>query len=250
MEEKELKTSVGQRIAIGVIAFLMLGSIVASYAAIIVGNSSSSSSNSGLSDERMKYYEENYAEKLAAFKEASSGEFSTFSPYISEVKAYNEASANEGDVVSKRDLITGAGRELEVKDIDYLAFYVGWCADETIFDSSFDSSTNPTAFATALDLTFFSEVYGSDLIEGWYQGLYGMKLGGIREITIPGKLAYGDSQEVCGGYNKPLKFMIMAVANEGELSTAMNDLNLANLMLQYAEYGIDYEKDMASQLSE
>ena len=68
-----------------------------------------------------------------------------------------------------------------------------------------------------------------------------MKIGGIREITIPGELAYGDSMEICGGKNKPLKFMVMAKAKEGSLKTLAEELDEANMRLQYAYYGIDYD---------
>ena len=53
MEEKELKTSVKQRIGILLIAVIMVGSIIASYVAIVANGSGSSSSVSGaeISDE-------------------------------------------------------------------------------------------------------------------------------------------------------------------------------------------------------
>ena len=240
MQEKELKTSVGQRVAIGIIAFFMLGSIIASYAAILVSNNKSSEeSSSTLSEDRLNYYQEKYVEKLSKFKEVSKSDYDKFSPYTSEIKAYNENSAN-GDTVQIRDLVAGTGRTLGEKDGDYLAYYVGWCADETIFDSSFDNDNNPSAFAKALDVSV-------GMIEGWYMGAQGMKLGGIREITIPGKLAYADQTEICGGYNKPLRFLIMPVAAEEPLKTASSELDAAYMMLQYANYGIDYEKEAAAQ---
>ena len=80
------------------------------------------------------------------------------------------------------------------------------------------------------------------MIEGWYIGMQGAKLGGIREITIPGKLAYGEQSEICGGYNKPLKFMVMPVAADDPFKTISKDLDAAFMMLQYANYGIDYEQ--------
>jgi len=234
MQEKELKTSTGQRVAISIIAFFMIGSIIASYAAIIVGNSTKSNDTSGLSEERKLYYQQKYANALSKFKEASASDFTKFSPYLAEVKAYNETSAN-GDAVQTRDLVAGTGRTLGEKDGDYLAYYVGWCADETIFDSSLDSDKSPAAFAKALDVSV-------GMIEGWYIGMQGAKLGGIREITIPGKLAYGEQSEICGGYNKPLRFMVMPVAAEDPFKTISKDLDSAYMMLQYANYGIDYEQ--------
>ena len=124
MEEKEVKTSKRQRIAIAIIAFVMLGSIIASYAAIIVGNSSAKSTDKTLSAERMAYYQNQYSEQVKKFKEVSAGDYAKFSPYLSEIKAYNETSANDNGVQIK-DLAVGTGRTLEDKDDDYLAYYVG-----------------------------------------------------------------------------------------------------------------------------
>ena len=240
MQEKELKTSVGQRVAIGLIAFLMLGSIIASYAAIIANNSKSSdSSSSKLSDERMKYYEDKYAKAASNFKEVSKSDYETFSQYLSDVKAYNETSANESGVQA-HDLLKGTGRTLGEKDGDYLAYYVGWCADETIFSSSLDNDKNPSSFVGALDVS-------QGVIEGWYYGMEGARLGGVREITVPGNLAYANQKEVCGGYNKPLKFLVMAVPAEDPLKTAASDVYMAEWLMGVAMQGIDYEKEATTQ---
>ena len=56
----------------------------------------------------------------------------------------------------------------------------------------------------------------------------------------------GDKMELCGGYNKPLKFLVMAVAAEDPLKTVAADLDVAYLELQYANAGIDYEKEYAA----
>ena len=238
MEEKELKTSPKQRVAIILIAVIMLGSIIASYAAIIMngGGKASSSSTEGISEEKVLEYEQAYNAKLSEFKEATKSDFNKFVAYKSEVKAYNETSANQNGVET-RDLLKGSGSKIEEGDNDYLAYYIGWCADESVFDSSFDDPTNPTAFEKILDASV-------GMIEGWNAGVIGMRRGGIREITMPGELAYGDSMEICGGYNKPLKFLVMAVAKEESLSTLAQELDTAYMKLQYAYYGIDYDAEM------
>lgn len=238
MEEKELRTSPKQRIFIAAIAIIMVGSIVAGYAAIVL-NSSNNSATTGqeeLSSERMAEYQQAYDNAAKEFASVTQTDFDIFSPYKSEVKAYNEASANENGVQTT-DLVVGDGRELTDGDTDYRAFYIGWCADETVFDTNMDSPNDPTKFINALDPS-------SGLIEGWEIGVQGMKLGGIREMTIPGELAYKDSREICGGTYKPLKFVVMAVANEDPLKTAADDLAVASTKLQYAQYGIDYDQVM------
>lgn len=234
MEEKELKTSVKQRIFIIIIAIIMVGSIIASYAAIVIsGSKGASSSNQPQIDEaKVAEYTAAYDKKTAEFSEAAKSDYDKFIKYRSEIKAYNESSANENGVQTK-DLRTGSGAD--VTDSNYLAYYVGWCADESVFDSTFDNKDNPTKFTKILSPA-------AGMIEGWKEGVKGMKLGGIREITIPANLAYADKMEICGGYNKPIKFIMMAVANEGKIKQLSDELQEASMRLQYAQYGMDYDQ--------
>lgn len=251
MEEKELKTSLKQRIFIGVIAVLLLGSMIAGYALIVAGGNGSGNTSvedtsvedtsaegvgSEISEEKIAQYTEEYNEIVTEFMEETKDDFNNFIQYKSEVKAFNETSANENGVQTK-DLKEGSGRKIGENDTDYLAYYVGWCADETIFDSSYNNNENPTAFIRALDASL-------GMIEGWNTGMEGMKLGGVRRITIPGELAYGDAMELCGGYNKPLRFLVMPVAKEEPLASLAQKLDTAFMKVQYANYGIDYETMM------
>ncbi|MBR2709065.1 FKBP-type peptidyl-prolyl cis-trans isomerase [Candidatus Saccharibacteria bacterium] len=235
MQEKELKTSPAQRIIIIVIAVLMLGSIIASYAAIVISGNNKSNSTSGadsnVDEAKVAELQEAYENKVAEFAEASKEDFNTFVKYKSEVKAYNEAAANEGGVI-KKDLKEGTGSS--VSEDNYLAYYIGFCADESVFDSSFDDPSNPTEFTRALDPSV-------GLIEGWKLGVDGMKIGGVREITIPQELAYGETQEICGGTSKPLKFIVMAVPKSDALVKLNSELEEAYLRYQYALYGMDYD---------
>lgn len=234
MEEKELKTSTKQRVFITIIAVVMLGSIIASYAAIIMnGGKSSDTGESKIDQAKVVEYGEAYEEKLAEFKEAASGDYNEFIKYKSEIKAFNETSANENGVQTK-DLKVGDGKELSKEDSDYLAYYVGYCADESVFDSTFDDNDNPTSFEKVLNPSL-------GMIEGWKMGVEGMKLGGIRRITVPGELAYGDQMEICGGTNKPLRFLVMAVENKDPIKTLSSELDEAYMRYQYAQYGIDYD---------
>ena len=234
MDEKELKTSPKQRIFIILIAIIMVGSIIASYAAIVINGSkgAAGSTEAGqIDDSKVAEYEAAYNEKLEEFKKASKSDYDEFIGFKSELKAFNEASANEAGVEVK-DLKEGTGSE--VSDDNYLAYYVGWCADESVFDSSFDNNENPTAFSKILDPS-------AGMIEGWNEGVKGMKLGGIRRITMPGEMAYGDSMEICGGYNKPLRFMVMAIPKEEPMKSMAAELDDAYMRVQYAQYGVDYD---------
>jgi peptidylprolyl isomerase len=79
------------------------------------------------------------------------------------------------------DLIVGAGREVQVGDT-VSAHYVG-VAFST--GEEFDASWNRGA---PLDF----RVGVGQVIQGWDQGLPGMKTGGRRRLEIPADLAYGD----------------------------------------------------------
>lgn len=238
MEEKELKTSPKQRFFIILIAVLMLGSIIASYAAIVISGSQGGTTGESteIDDAKVAEYEEAYNKIQAEFTEKTKDDYAIFSKYLSEVKGYNESAANE-DGVKTRDLVKGSGDK--VGEDNYLAYYVGWCADETVFDSSFDDNDNPTGFAKILDPSL-------GMIEGWDQGVSGMRLGGVREITVPGELAYGDQMEICGGYNKPLKFIVMAVENTEERKELSEKLDEAYMRYEYAQYGVDYDEMLQS----
>lgn len=62
--------------------------------------------------------------------------------------------------------------------------YVGVLFDDgTEFDSSYDRGT-PFSFT----------VGAGEVIQGWEQGVEGMKVGGMRRLVIPPDLAYGDRE--------------------------------------------------------
>ena len=58
--------------------------------------------------------------------------------------------------------------------------YTGWLTDGTKFDSSKDRS-QPFVFPLG----------GQRVIEGWDEGVQGMRVGGVRKLTIPPALGYG-----------------------------------------------------------
>ena len=225
MDEKLLKTSVTQRIWIIVITILLLGSTIATYVCIVA---SSGSKNSASQSELETQYAQKQ-EEISAYSEVLSSKYiMDLASTRSEVKAYNAENANSTGV-QKTDLKEGTGRELVTGDLNYFAYYIGWCADESVFDSSFNDFANPTSLKVPL-------YAGQGLIEGWNEGVVGMKLGGIREITVPGELAYGQNREICGGYNSPLKFIILALEEDDKLGTLNQDLQGLYTQLMQAYY--------------
>ena len=235
MDQELLKTSKKQRLVIAVIAILMLGSFIASYAAIVLANSSEGDLDD--SERLLDKYGEQYYEKQKALASMSKDDFNKFIEFKGRISAYNESNAN-ADGLEYEDLLIGDGRTLSEGDTDYYAYYVGWCPDESIFDSTFNSNDNPASFTGILDASI-------GLIAGWEAGVEGMNINGVREITIPGELAYKDEKEICGGYYKPLKFIVMAKEKTSELNAMYDELQLAKTKYQYANWGIDYDKQMA-----
>jgi FKBP-type peptidyl-prolyl cis-trans isomerase FkpA len=58
--------------------------------------------------------------------------------------------------------------------------YTGWLTNGTKFDSSKDRG-QPFSFPLG----------GGRVIKGWDEGVAGMKVGGVRKLTIPPELGYG-----------------------------------------------------------
>ena len=221
---EERKTSPKQRIIIILIAILMLGSTFALYAGIVLNyqNADTSTTKSNLTDEETQRFQELLAEYQSRVDEQAaelSGKyFNTFKQYRSRVKAFNAADVTELKVT---DLKVGTGREItELDDVDYAAYYIGWLSDEKIFDSSFDDASNPTALV--------EPIYGStNMIQGWLEGIAkgteegfiwdGMRIGGVREITIPSVLGYGSTDQGDIPANSPLKFIVMLIETPPEV---------------------------------
>ena len=223
MNEKELRTTTKQRVIIVIIAFLLLFSTIATYMAIVLSSGKSSDSDSTLTaeqQERITELQTAYTDKQTEINSRgttlSSVYYNEFASYRSRVRSYNASSANS-DGLKTEDLKTGSGKTLEEGDTDYFAYYIGWCADESVFDSSFDLWDDPKSLSVPL----YAAV---GLIDGWNKGVLGMKTGGIREITVPGELAYGDAREICGGTNSPLKFIVLAIEDD-ELKKLNNELD-------------------------
>ena len=98
------------------------------------------------------------------------------------------------------DVTLGDGQE--VVDGDTItAHYTGALAtDGTIFESSHDSG-RPATFGL------------NQVIDGWTQGVPGMKVGGTRRLVIPAALAYGQRRaSAMIGPNSDLVFDIELIA--------------------------------------
>lgn len=77
------------------------------------------------------------------------------------------------------DIIEGVG-EQACAGQTVTVHYTGWLTDGRKFDSSKDRN-EPFEFLLG----------GRRVIAGWDEGVIGMKIGGIRTLTIPAELGYG-----------------------------------------------------------
>ena len=102
------------------------------------------------------------------------------------------------------DLKVGTGAEAKA-GMDVLVHYTGWLYDEHAKDkhgAKFDSSYDHGA-------PFNFTLGAGRVIDGWDQGVAGMKVGGRRRITIPPNLAYG--KRGAGGVIGPDETLVFVV---------------------------------------
>lgn len=77
------------------------------------------------------------------------------------------------------DVTEGTGPEAK-PGAQVRVHYTGWLTDGKKFDSSKDRG-QPFGF----------KLGGGQVIRGWDEGVEGMKVGGVRKLTIPAALGYG-----------------------------------------------------------
>jgi FKBP-type peptidyl-prolyl cis-trans isomerase len=90
----------------------------------------------------------------------------------------------------------GPGKTVEL-------LYTGWLEDGTKFDASLDPN-HPFTFRIGID----------EVIQGWNEGITGMKAGGRRRLVVPPELGYG-RQGAGGGVipgNATLVFEVELIA--------------------------------------
>jgi FKBP-type peptidyl-prolyl cis-trans isomerase len=88
---------------------------------------------------------------------------------------------------SATDLTVGAGTQAQ-NGQTVRVYYTGWLYSTSATDnkgSQFEANTSGTGFSFTLGI--------GQVIQGWDQGIVGMRVGGKRRLIIPPGMAYGSS---------------------------------------------------------
>ena len=87
---------------------------------------------------------------------------------------------DKGELIIE-DLVVGQG--VEAKEGNVITVnYTGWLENGTQFDSSLAPGRDPLVITLG----------AGQVIQGWDEGIPGMKVGGKRRLTIPPHLGYGN----------------------------------------------------------
>ena len=205
-----MATTKGQRIGIWVIAGMMFLGTVGGFVAMMVAPGNEAKDQVAFKkaqDEYTKATDERKKKVEAQANELSQKYYGKFSEFSSRVGAFEAGDVKE---LVKEDLVEGEGAE--VKDDTKLAvYYIGWNAKGEIFDQSIADGK----LKAPLNM---NGPANTAVIQGWKEGLIGMKIGGVRELTIPANKAYGDkAQGDKIPANSPLKFVVMAIEKPDDI---------------------------------
>lgn len=110
------------------------------------------------------------------------GFFFVFGSSLLSLFSKNRIALQQNSQIGRQDVVIGTG-VTATPGSTVVVHYVGRFEDGTIFDSSL-SRNEPFLF-----------MLGDErLIKGWNMGIQGMKEGGMRVLTIPPELGYGNVQ--------------------------------------------------------
>ncbi len=219
-----MATKKSQRIGIWVIAGTMMIGTIGGFVAMMVAPGNEARDQAALNKAQEEYTvaTKAYQEKVTAQKEQY---FDELSQYSSRVATFDKDEVKE---LKTEDLKVGDG-EAVTDDSSLNVFYIGWNPSGEVFDQSIDSGA-------LKDPVNIEKVSSATVIKGWKKGLVGMKIGGVRELTIPSDLAYGkDGSGDKIPADTPLKFVVLAVPTleQPEIPQILKDF-------YKKEYGIDF----------
>lgn len=207
-----------QRIGIWVIAVFMAVGTVGSFLAIILSNKNQQTDQARINQETAQYQKDYtaYQDKVnAQAAELSKQYFATFNQFASRPAAFDASSVKE---LKTNDLIVGTGDPITAEST-FSAYYIGWNPSGKVFDSSINGD--------ALKAPISASPGG--VIPGWTAGANGMKVGGVRELTIPSDQAYGSAGSGTDiPPNTPLKFIVMVIPTPEQIAAPTMPQDLQN----------------------
>lgn len=222
-----------QRWAILIIMVVMVVGTLGSFAVMILAQQDQTKAAAELQkakaayDKEQKAYQVKVDERNAKLSEQY---YPVFSQYFEQVGKFDIDSVKE---LGTEDLLVGEGDEI-AGTTNFSVYFVGWDANGNKFTGGnnvdFENSklTSPFDIEGGLD--------GASLIEGWKEGLKGIRTGGVRLLTIPSDKAYGETGSEAIAPNMPLKFLVMAIPTPEEVPVpaALSEAMAAYLKAQTA----------------
>jgi len=196
-----MATARSQRIGIWIIAIVLFIGTLASFLALILAPQNAQSDEAqitALTTEYQNSFKDYQLKVDTQAAQLSASYFETFNQYASRVAVFN---ATNVTTLKTEDLKIGDGAQL-TSESSFTAYYIGWNPDGVVFDGSIDGATLKAPFTAQ----------PGSVITGWTEGINGMNIGGVRELTIPSDKAYGErgsGDKIAA--NTPLKFVIMTI---------------------------------------
>jgi len=239
---RDLRTPNWQRVVIWVIAIAMAGGSLLGFFFMAIAAKNPNLSSTGITTKKEQQAQAKLDAKSAERqkkidaqnKELTKKYFAEFSQHKARVAAFEPSGI--GDVKTE-DLKIGDGAEITASNTDYSMYYIGWKPNGEIFDSSINGDQ------------LKSPIPGSgSYITGWNEGVIGMKIGGVRLITIPADKAYGSTGSGCDKDKKnctvapdtPLKFIVMAIPTPANIPYPKGTMAICEkaAVSQAAQYGV------------
>jgi len=182
-----MATQRSQRIGILVIAIVLITGTLGSF---LVMGLSIKNQEIDQAQEQKEYEQYLEQEKLVAQLNADNSE--ALVGY--ESRTFDPASVTKLNV---EILTEGTGEIIKATD-SINSSYFGWASDGKIFDSSKKKNADDEPVTFSL----------SEVIEGWTEGLTGLKVGSIVRLTIPAAEAYGSQGSGIITADSPLEFIV------------------------------------------
>ena len=196
-----MATSKSQRIGIWIITIALVLGTVISFVGLVFSNDQALEDAKKQSEIKEKLAAA-YQEYQTKVEEVSAKYYPAFSAYSTSPSTFDSGAVTS---LTTKDLVVGTGDEI-TPDTKFGAYYIGWTPEGVVFDQSIVDESK------TLKPLFVIDGKNAQVITGWKEGLLGMGIGGVRELTIPADKAYGEAGS--GDKikpNTPLKFIVMAV---------------------------------------